>query len=358
MNIAGDIARIKSSLEKEMDQKITIALFGQPGAGKSSIINKLVGYSAAETGVKTDATMKEQLIHYSGDDGCAEAMVLQNLCFVDLPGYGTTKFPAAFFMREFAPERFDLFICVFAGKFHEADTDFFRMLKAKGKVCLFVRNKHDDIWEEGKAQKDLENTIVEDAQRQIGAPVKVYFTSCKTGHGLGELQEGIINALEPAKREKYARLSKAYTRRHLADKKKACESLVVRYAGLAAANAINIIPGLDIGVDLGVLLKLFNYIRDAYGLTGEKVKSIAPALTPIAINVFKYGTREGIPLLLKQFTKNMAGKELSKYFPIVGQAIAAGLGFAITYRAGHSYLDDCHKVAAGILENELKLGRN
>ena len=87
-------------------ENVTIVLFGQPGSGKSSLINAICGYQAAPVGVETDTT-REPLFVEHGD-----------VTFIDLPGYGTPAFPWQHFLEEFQPFQYDLFLCVFSDKLH------------------------------------------------------------------------------------------------------------------------------------------------------------------------------------------------------------------------------------------------
>jgi uncharacterized protein (DUF697 family) len=258
-------------------------------------------------------------------------------------------------MEQFRPEELDLFLCVFAGKFHEADSTFFQDLKREGRVCLFVRNKHDDLWEEGKTTEQLEAEITSDVHRQVGSSEKVYFVSCRTGSGLAPLVDAIYAALDPAKQDKYARSAKAYSREHLEAKKAACEKSVYKYAGLAAANGLNPVPGVNIGVDISLMLKLFSQIRRSYGLSDEKVNKLLPNLLPLGKRVLDFSTKKGIMLLLKKSAGRRASVQASRFIPIIGQAIAAAAGFGMTLAAGKSYLNDCHELAGSILEDELSL---
>ncbi|CEF49314.1 unnamed protein product [uncultured bacterium] len=57
----------------------------------------------------------------------------------------------------------------------------------------------------------------------------------------------------------------------LRKKRRAAEKIVSNYAILAAANAFNPIPGLDVGVDVGVLALMANKVVAAYGLTDEQL---------------------------------------------------------------------------------------
>lgn len=342
--IYDEIERLKKEIEDDQEQKLKIALFGQPGSGKSSLINKIVGKKVAKTGQGTDITVEAQVIEHN------------DLILVDLPGYGTSKFEPNKWFEHFEPEQYDLFLCVFSGKFHQADTNFFKQLKEKDRVCLFVRNKHDDIWEDDKDIKELEEEIIQDVEKQVGSSEKVYFVSCRRNTGLEALMDGITQSLDPAKRDKYARSAKAYTLEHLNKKKAACEAMVKKYAGLAAANGVNPVPGLDVGVDLSIMAKLFSAIRDTYGLSDEKINNLAPTLLPFGKKVLDYASKEGILILLKRFANKSIVTHTGKYVPIVGQLIAAVAGFGMTLAAGNSYLNDCHVLAEKILEEELSIG--
>jgi hypothetical protein len=47
-------------------------------------------------------------------------------------------------------------------------------------------------------------------------------------------------------------------------------------------------------------------------------------------------------------------EQVAKFVPFVGTAIAASLGFALTRQVGKMYLNDCHKLAAAVLDRQLK----
>ena len=69
-------------IEKEIDEEnVRIVLFGQPGSGKSSLINAVCGREAVKTGELMEPT--------------TDAVVVENgdVTFIDLPGYGTDGFP-------------------------------------------------------------------------------------------------------------------------------------------------------------------------------------------------------------------------------------------------------------------------
>jgi len=344
MSIYKDAEELREKLKKEQKRKLKVALFGQPGSGKSSLINKLVGYEAVTVGVSTDETVEAEIVEW------------EDILLVDLPGYGTTKFPENNYFDEFKIEQFDIYLCVFSGKFHAADTRFFKELRSKGKVCIFVRNYHDTIWEDGKEIEELEIDICSDVEKQVESKENVVFTSCRKNHGLKELSESIYTNIDAANRVKWAKSAKAYSIEFLEEKKKSCKTYVYTASGTAAVNGMNPIPGLDIGIDVSILLGMFASVRNSYGLTDEKLKAkeaLIPTLTPLINNIIRYSTKEGLLYLLKTFATREIVKTGSKYVPLVGQAIAASIGYGITRSAGMSFLDDCHNVAKLILEKEL-----
>lgn len=336
---------INDKLRKDEKVKVRVALFGQPGAGKSSLINKIIGRKVAQVGVETDKTVAAAAYEHNG------------IILVDLPGYGTKNFPKEGYFEKFGIEEFDLFLCVSSGKLHGADSEFFRALLNRGKTCIFVVNKHDELWEENVSLQELELRKIKDIHQHCGSEVDVLFTSCRQNTGIGALNEAIRQNLDAAKKERWTRGAKAYTHEFLRQKRKACERYVSYAAAASAANGINPVPGVDVAVDLGILTKLFSEIRTDFGLDDGFLatlkQSSLPAVSRVANNLLQFATKEGLLLLLKRFAGAEAVKTLSKYIPFVGQALAAGVGYAITSNAGNSYLQDCYSLAESALDNKL-----
>lgn len=346
MSIYDDAEKIRLKLDEDKRTTVSVALFGQPGSGKSSLINKIVGQKVAEVGVETDKTVK------------AASYEAKGLRFVDLPGYGTKNFPKDSYFQKFDINQFDLFLCVSSGKLHQADTEFFQELVKRGKVCIFVVNKHDELWEDGVRVEELEQRKIDDIIKHVGQPVRIVFTSCREDTGLDALNIEIQNNLEGAKNERWARGAKAYSTRFLKEKKAACEKYVFYAAAAAAANGINPVPGADVAVDISIIMKLFKEIRDDYGLSDNFLTSLKQSSIPVvgrlANNVVQYAAKEGILVLLKSFAGRQAVKSFAKYIPLIGQALAASLGYAITSNVGNSYHSDCYQLAEEILNNELR----
>ncbi len=338
------VEQIKAKMAAEDAVRVSIALFGQPGCGKSSLINRLTGQRLAIEGVRNDVTTCRQDFEWNG------------LTLVDLPGYDTQRFPADEYLARFGVLDFDLLLCVFDGKFHEADSQLFHEVSRRGKICLFVRNKHDTLWQEGKDLSELELEVADNLAQHVGGSQGVFFTSCRLHTGLDELEGAIKERLAPAKQERWVRAAKAYSQDFLAQKKTLCNQRVTWAAATAAVSGTIPVPGGNLVVDVPVLVSLFKYIRETFGLTDRALatKDFAmPALAPMVNSVLKFASTEGVLLLLKQYGSLMAAEQVSKFVPLVGTIIAASLGFTITRRAGSYYLNDCHRLAAAVLEAQL-----
>lgn len=345
MSIVEEGNRLREQLERDNQETVSVALFGQPGAGKSSLINKMVGERVADVGVETDKTTQ------------AAAYESKGVRFIDLPGYGTSSFPKEGYFERFDIPSRDLFLCVTSGKLHQSDTELFQDLAKAGKVCIFVSNKCDELWEDDVPLEQLMQRRCEDIAKHVGRTVPVIFTSCRSNDGLDELQRAVAEHLGEAKRERWLRGAKAYSQAFLDQKRQACENKVLLAAGASAANGINPVPGADVAVDVAVLLALFSEIRGAYGLSDGALNSLKTSAVPyvaqMANRATEYAAKEGILQLLKRFAGRTTVQKVSKYVPYVGQAIAASIGFGITYSAGNSYLDDCHALASQLLERKL-----
>ena len=340
----------------EMAAEVKVALIGQPGAGKSSLINKLVGKKVFEVGVHTDTTVEKQ-----------EKKISDSLIIVDLPGYGTKRFTIESWLEEFKPEQYDLYLFVFSGKLHDADATLFQNLKKwrdeREHPFFIVRNKEDEIWDDDKSLEELKAEITKDVcSRMKSYAEKVYFTSCRRNTGIAELKEAIFNSDIPkVKKSKLMVEFKALSQKDLERKRQICIERLDYYAYAGAVNAINPLPGVDIAVDFGMIQMMFSDFRSIFGIDEEVVEKtltmyevalpIAQRFgVPAAKTIFNWATKEGLTMLLKKFGKEQLAKEIGKYIPVVGWALAAGLGYKMIVWAGEKYIDNCFEVAGNYLE--------
>ncbi len=346
MGIYDDLKRQKQALDVELSAAVRIALVGKGGSGKSSLVNALVGKEVCPIGVETDMTTEAKPVNHHG------------ITFVDLPGYGTTRFPPDSFATEFRIDDYDLFICVANGKFLEEDEHFFnRYLKGK-KPAILVRTHVDTLKQRGKSREELQADIAADVRTRFGQSAPLFFVDSVDGEGIATVQDAVYERLGAAKQQRWVCAAAILSEQMLARKRDIAERVVWANAGAAAANAINPVPGLDVSIDIAILVEMGVLIRRAYGLDEQslrKYEAMAGAAAGLARVVLGYIGQDAIITLLKRVASRQIAKEAVKWVPVVGQAVAAMLGFGIAKLVGDQMVKDCHALAEEILREGLQL---
>lgn len=336
--------------------KVRLALIGQPGAGKSSIINSLLGTKLFPVGVYTDTTVKAQEKEFGG------------LIITDLPGYGTARFPLEVWLEEFQPEQYDMYLFVFDGKLHEADSQLFRYLEKwqqeRQHPFFLVRNKEDQIWDDEKTLEHLKEEIQADVRSLLNdEDTPIFFTSCRHQTGIEALKRAIYKMdFDDVKKSKIVASFKATCLEDLERKRVICRNNLDMYAYAAAANGLNPLPGVDISVDLGVFYSMLKDIRETFGITDEqKIKRyeiLGPTAKKLIDEVCQYMVENyanKLPIgLAKAFGKRFTEKQFAKLIPLVGNVVSALLGAAMTKKVGEKYIDDCFELSKMLMEHSIE----
>lgn len=350
-----ELRRKFERIKQDMETEVKVALIGQPGAGKSSLINNIVGRKIFEVGVHTDTTVE---MH--------EKKLSEGLTIVDLPGYGTKRFRIEDWLREFRPEQYDLYLFVFDGKLLDADATLFQNLKKwrseREHPFFIVRNKEDDIYDDDKSLDELKAEITKDVCGKMqNRSEKVYFTCCRKDRGIKgveELKQDILGVnISKIKQSKLMAEFRASSIRDLDAKKSICLDKLDYYAWAGAAGGLIPIPSVDIAADIPIIMKMFSSFREIFGIENN-VKTIlyelgtaaAQKAIPVAEKLFETATKEGIKILLKQFASKELKKSVTKYIPIIGWVVSAAAGYNIIKEIGVNYINDCHEVAKAELE--------
>lgn len=137
--------------------------------------------------------------------------------------------------------------------------------------------------------------------------------------------------------------------------------MVTKSSDLSAGSAIIPIPGVNIGSDVAILLRLIPKINEKFGLSPEQIESLDTqtkllVMTSISTTgskmAGKYITRKLIMMTFKRMAGRISAKSASKYVPFLGSAIAGGISFATMKYMGNSHIDDCYDIVLATLENE------
>lgn len=135
--------------------------------------------------------------------------------------------------------------------------------------------------------------------------------------------------------------------------------IVNRQAMVSAGASLVPIPGLDLMVDVSVVVKMFDSINATFGLTPDQIARLKTSERVAVLHtihwmgatfVGKIITSEMIMGLLRTMAVKMTGKQISRWVPVAGQLTAATLGFAMVKYLGHQHIADCEKVSREILK--------
>jgi uncharacterized protein (DUF697 family) len=153
------------------------------------------------------------------------------------------------------------------------------------------------------------------------------------------------------------------TRRDVDAIARRCRKIVMRRALVSAGAAVVPIPGIDLAVDIGMLMKMLHEINAAFGLTPAQIEALATrrrltaykAITAIGSSyVGRIVTRELALALLKSVARRIATKTTVKYVPLAGQALAACISFAAIKYIGDRHIEDCVAVVDRVIRAEAR----
>jgi hypothetical protein len=128
---------------------------------------------------------------------------------------------------------------------------------------------------------------------------------------------------------------------------------LTRTAAIASAASVIPLPGIDIAVDAGALIKLIPEINREFGLTPAQIEQLSPNKQLIVYKavvavggamIGKLITRELVIEALKTVGVRLTVKQATKYVPIAGQALSAAIGFAAMQYVGRSHIRECARV--------------
>ncbi|XP_038187470.1 interferon-inducible GTPase 1-like isoform X2 [Arvicola amphibius] len=147
-NIQGANSVISAALKNIDNVPINVAVTGESGAGKSSLINALRGVGpedkdAADIGV-VETTMRRTAYKHPK---------IQTLTLWDLPGVGTLNFPPKDYLEKVNFQEYDFFIIVSATRFTKLELDLAKAIKFMKKNYYFVRTKVDNDLQNEKKSK-------------------------------------------------------------------------------------------------------------------------------------------------------------------------------------------------------------
>ena len=139
---------------------------------------------------------------------------------------------------------------------------------------------------------------------------------------------------------------------------KRSRKLLNKRAAVAAAASAVPIPGFDWAVDAAMLSRLIPELNHEFGLSAaqldklpahqrENVQKAAGVVGSMLIG--KIITRDLVVRAVQKIGVRLTAKQIAKFLPIAGQAVAALIGYAAVRYLGEEHMKDCVRVAQAAL---------
>ena len=139
-NLQETVSAISSALGGIEKAPLNIAVMGETGAGKSSLINALQGVGDDEEG----AAASTGVVHTTTERTPYTYTKFPSVTLWDLPGIGSTAFQPHDYLKKIEFEEYDFFIIVSSGRFKHNDAELAKAIVQMNRSFYFVRT-HTDL---------------------------------------------------------------------------------------------------------------------------------------------------------------------------------------------------------------------
>ncbi|XP_034082138.1 interferon-inducible GTPase 5-like [Gymnodraco acuticeps] len=359
--------KIKAMLEEKNNTPLNIGITGESGTGKSSFVNAFRGIDnrddlAAPNGVVKTTMEPKSYPHPKWP----------NVKVWDLPGIGTTHFPAAQYLQHVQFKRYDFFIIISADRFKENDVKLALEIQRMEKKFYFVRSKIDDnMRAEKRSQKDFQpekslsairkNCIEGLAKEGIRSP-QVFLVSSFEHHlyDFNLLEETLQREL-PAHKGDVLLLAMTNSNVEIIKKKKAVLQSEINHVAWLSALA-GAVPVVSLLADLNLLVSTANKYKVTFGLDSKSLQNLAQSAgvplddlrsvlnSRLALGELSPGL---IIEMLEWSLPQKVGANLLRFIPIVGNIAAGALSFKSTVKALNDFLNMLAKDAESVFKRAL-----
>ncbi|KAF1388620.1 hypothetical protein PFLUV_G00092180 [Perca fluviatilis] len=372
---ASATAEIQNYLDKLNNVQLNIAITGESGSGKSTFVNAFRGIPnsdkerAAPTGV-TQTTKDVTPYHHPK---------YPNVTLWDLPGIGTTKFPAEEYLKKVEFKRFDFFIIISADRFTQNDVKLAKEIQKMGKKFYFVRSKIDNNirdektdqgseFNEEKTLKDIRDECIKGLKGRVESP-QVFLVSSRDLHLYDfHLLEKTLEEELPAHKKNALLLALPPVSLEVIIKKK--EALQARIKYLASGSALGAalpVPGLSDAIDMFMIFTTIRQYEATFGLDSESLQRLAQTA---GVPLEELRAVMTSPLAGKEINKDLiemiirssvdllsleAAEEGSRFLPLLGIPVAMATSFLSKYKSLNMFLDMFAEDAQKVSEKALRL---
>ncbi|KAK7810345.1 hypothetical protein U0070_009379 [Myodes glareolus] len=345
-NIQGANSIIRDVLKNIDNIPINVAVTGEFGVGKSSLINALMGVGpedegAAEVGV-VQTTMRRTAYKHPK---------IQTLTLWDLPGIGTVNFPPKDYLEKVKFQEYDFFIIVSATRFKSLELDLAKAIRFMKKNYYFVRTKVDNdlenekqcnprTFDREKAMQKIRSICVNIFnQNNMDAPqIFLISNSNLSDYDFPVLMDTLVKDLPAQKRHNLMLFLANITEAAIERKRNSVQQTIWLEACKAGLLATVPVVGI-LRDDVEKLKEKLNHYRVLFGVDDASLEAIAKD-SQVPVEELKKMIKS--PYLLEnegETLGEMFFKYMEKFASATGGPVATGLYFRKTYYLQYLFLD-------------------
>ncbi|XP_057630078.1 uncharacterized protein LOC130877145 [Chionomys nivalis] len=317
-NLRGTVCAISDALSDIEKIPLNIAVMGEIGAGKSSLINALQGVgpdeegAAASTGVICTTTERKPYPYSK----------VPSVTLWDLPGIGSTAFQPHDYLKKIKFEEYDFFIIVSSGRFKHNDAELAKAIVQVNRRFYFVRTHTDhDLMVQKQCSpqrfnrentlKQIRNSISSILKEvtQQEPPVFLVSNFDVSDFDFPELEATLLRELPDHKRHIFMLALSVVTQSTIDQKRDTLKQEVWRDSVMPRAWVTISLKGLTKS-DIQLLEETLNSCRSSFGLDEASLENIADDLH-VALEELKENIKS-LHLLSEEQGKSLTDK-LSGY---------------------------------------------
>uniref|UniRef100_A0A3Q0RTY3 IRG-type G domain-containing protein n=1 Tax=Amphilophus citrinellus TaxID=61819 RepID=A0A3Q0RTY3_AMPCI len=254
---AAAVAKIEKYIEKHQNSPLNVAITGECGVGKSTFVNAFRGNKDEDEGGDVVETISKVTSY--------PHPIYPNVTLWDLPGIGSTVYPANEYLKRVEFEKFDFFIIISATRFKENDVKLAKKIQKMKKKFYFVRSKIDnDI----RAAERMKGFNEEESLKGQGIKSPQVFLVSSFHLDLYDfpLLRSTFRTELPKLRRRVLLLLLPNINMEIIDKKEAFLTKIKYCTLLSAAVAAVPLPGLSAAVDIGLMVTAVRGFVVGFGL--------------------------------------------------------------------------------------------
>jgi uncharacterized protein (DUF697 family) len=131
---------------------------------------------------------------------------------------------------------------------------------------------------------------------------------------------------------------------------KECKTMATKRAFLSAAVGATPVPGVDIATDVTILMNILPVINKKFGLSNEQVAAYDDKMQIMILDILKdmgaklagqMITKQLVIAILKKMGVRLTTKQIARYVPLIGTAIAGAISFGAMKLVIHQHINEC-----------------